>query len=163
MSVQESVVSDITEEASFPPAPLWRRLAAIIYDSFLVVALVMAVSGLYHSVVNVWLGGSEDAGVGFDPFLFAILLITIFSFFTYFWRAKGQTLGMQVWRIRIELESGGMPEMKHCLLRFFSAIPALGACGAGLLWMLVDNKKMAIQDRLSSSKVIVLPKDYYKR
>ena len=165
MSVQETMASNTvaSEETTLPPAPLWRRLAAILYDSFLVIALVMAVSGLYHSVVNVWLGGTEDASAGFDPFLFTILLVTVFSFFTYFWRAKGQTLGMQVWRIRVELNSGGMPEMKHCVLRFLSAIPALGLGGAGLFWMLLDSKKMAVQDRISNSKVIVLPKGFYDR
>ncbi|MGY0217971.1 RDD family protein [Endozoicomonadaceae bacterium StTr2] len=158
MSAQ-SVVA--TESENFPPASLWRRIAAIVYDTFLVAALMMMVSGLYHSVVNVWLGGTEEAAVGFDPFLFLILLITVFSFFTYFWRAKGQTLGMQVWRIRIETEQGSLPEMTHCTLRFFSAIPLMGACGLGLLWMLVDSKKMALQDRVSKSRVIELPKGYY--
>ncbi|WP_281648014.1 RDD family protein [Parendozoicomonas sp. Alg238-R29] len=146
---------DTTEQT----APLWRRLAAMVYDTFLVMAMVMVISGLYHAIVNNWLLGRDDAPMGFNPFLGSILTFVIFFFFAHFWGKNGQTLGMQAWRLKLRsCETGGNPTLTQSLLRFMIAIPALGLAGLGFFWMLIDRDKKTWHDRYSMTEVILLPK-----
>lgn len=142
------------------PAPLWRRLAAMFYDTLLVVALMMVTAGVYHAVINQWLLETDDAPPGFNPFLASLLVFVTFGFFTCFWTRKGQTLGMQVWRIRVQNQDGGAISLWQCLLRFMIAIPGVGLALAGVLWMKIDREGKTWQDRYSMSEVVLLPKGY---
>ncbi len=147
------------QQTDFCPAPLWRRLAALVYDSFLVIVIVMVTSGLYHAIVNNWLLGLDEAPTGFNPVLSTILTFILFIFFAWFWSRNGQTLGMQAWRIKVRSsETGGPLTLVQCLLRFMIAIPAIGLAGLGLFWILVDREKKTWHDRYSRSEIIFVPK-----
>ena len=142
----------------FPPAPLWRRLAALVYDTLLVIAMVMVTSALYHALVNNWLLELKDAPAGFNPILSTLLTFVLFFFFAHFWTRNGQTLGMQAWRIKLRSTiTGGPLTLPQCLIRFIIAIPAIGLAGLGILWLLVDRDKKAWQDRYSRSEMILIP------
>ena len=134
----------------FPPAPLWRRLAAMLYDSLLVVALWMIV-GAIAVAVN---GGEATGGPLFNSALF---LIT-FLFFGLFWTRSGQTLGMMAWRLRVETEQGQGISWMQALLRFFTAAAAALFVGLGYWWMLFDKQQRTWQDRYSETRVVLLPK-----
>ena len=82
-------------------AGLLRRIAAITYDAFLVVALWMISTLMLVSLTN---EGKVIQGPLFQFFLW----IETFAFYLLFWRLKGQTLGMQVWRIRTESLDGSV-------------------------------------------------------
>ncbi|WP_211829283.1 RDD family protein [Kistimonas asteriae] len=148
-------------QVPLPPAPLWRRLAAMFYDTLLVMALMMVTTGLYHTAVNKWLLKMDDAPLGFNPFLASLLVFVSFGFFAYFWTRKGQTLGMQVWRVRIQNKDGGAISLWQCLLRYMIAIPAIGLALAGVFWMMIDKEGKTWQDRYSMSEVVLLPKGFY--
>ncbi|MTI12443.1 RDD family protein [Sansalvadorimonas verongulae] len=141
------------------PAPLWRRLAAMFYDTMLVLAMVMVISGLYHAIVHNWLLGLESAPTGFNPLLSTILLFVMFFFFAHFWGKNGQTLGMQAWRLRVRsTKTGRNLTLIQSLLRFIVAIPALGLAGLGVFWIVIDKKKRTWYDRYSESEVVLIPK-----
>ncbi len=146
-------------QPTLQPAPLWRRLAAMFYDSILILAIVIVTSGLYHGLINNWLLGLEDAPAGFNPLLSTILLFLIFFFFAHFWGKNGQTLGMQAWRIQLRstLKSQRIT-LLQALLRFMVAIPSLALCGMGFFWMLIDKDQKTWHDRYSDSEVVLLPK-----
>jgi uncharacterized RDD family membrane protein YckC len=99
---------------------------------------------------------SEDhlQGAAYQAFLYAELLI----FFVYFWSFKGQTLGMQVWRIMAVQESGRALTPTQATVRFLIATPSIACFGLGLLWLLVSPEKTALHDLLSRSRVVQLPK-----
>jgi uncharacterized RDD family membrane protein YckC len=60
----------------------------------------------------------------FHPFLATLLLFVTFGFFARFWTYKGQTLGMQAWRIRVQNADGSAITLWQSLLRFMIAIPS---------------------------------------
>ena len=141
------------------PAPLWRRLAAMVYDTLLVAAIVMMTSALYHAIVNNLILGLEEAPTGFNPFLSTILTFVIFFFFAHFWGKSGQTLGMQAWRIQVRSsENRRGLTLTQSLLRFMVAIPTIGLAGIGMFWMLFDKDSKTWHDRYSESEVVLLPK-----
>ena len=148
-----------TEDLRYLPAPLWRRLAAMLYDLFLVAAMTMVISGLYHAIVNIGLLGLEDAPTGFNPILSTLLTFVIFFFFAHFWGRSGQTLGMQAWRLKIRnTRNNKTLTLTQSLLRFMIAIPSIGLFGLGMLWMLIDKDRKTWQDRYSETEIILLPK-----
>lgn len=137
----------------------------MVYDSLLLIAVIMAY-GYLHLTAKVWLLGdaykvtlkTSPAGSTADPLMFAGVLIAIFLFFHIFWRHKGQTLGMQAWRIRIQREDGKSVTAMQTLLRLLIA-PCSALClGIGYLWCLFSPYK-TWQDIATRSIVVLLPTD----
>ena len=71
---------------------------------------------------------------------------------------NGQTLGMQVWGVRIQNRDGTAIDLWQALLRFFIAIGSWLFGGLGFLWMLWDKDRLTWHDRYSESVVVQLPK-----
>lgn len=151
--------------SSFPPAPLWRRLIAMVYDSLLLVAVILAYGYLHLGLKALVLGEAwrnnlktAPAGSTADPLMFLGTLLTIYLFFYIFWRQKGQTLGMQVWRIRVQQSDGKPPTALLILIRLLVAPLSLVCFGMGYLWCLF-GKKRSWHDLLSGTEVVLLPKN----
>lgn len=142
----------VTEQ--YPNAGLLRRLAAITYDSFFVVAIWMMTTILLVGFVT---DGEEVKG----PLYQLLLYVELFSFYYAFWRIKGQTLGMQIWKIRLQDESGYVPDSMRCIVRFLAATPGIAAAGIGLLWMLLDRERRTLYDIASKTRVVYLGKNPY--
>jgi uncharacterized RDD family membrane protein YckC len=100
------------------PAPLIKRLLAICYDSFLLIAVLFLAMGLLLLVS----GGHEyQAG---NPLITAYLLLVSFVFFGWFWTHGGQTLGMRAWKLRLQQRDGNPINWQHVVLRLITALPA---------------------------------------
>ena len=152
-------------QGDFPRAGLIRRLAAMFYDFLLCVALIMVVGLIYQQGILRLVYGSEQllalsqaGALDNDPILGSLLLITLFAFFAKFWTHNGQTLGMQVWGVRIQNRDGSAIDLWQALLRFFIAIGSWLPCGLGYLWMLWDKDQLTWHDRYSESVVVQLLK-----
>lgn len=150
---------------NFPPATLIRRLAAMFYDFLLCVALLMVVTLIYQQgFLRLIYGGeklkqlADQGGLTGDPLLSSLLFISLFAFFAKFWTHSGQTLGMQVWGVRVQNADGSRISLMQALLRFVIAIGSWACLGLGFLWMLWDKDKRTWQDRYSESVVIQIPK-----
>lgn len=142
-----------------PPAPLWRRLAALLYDLLLLAALSFGYSALALLGHRLVAGPLAEDELLTDGWWFQLgWLALIVGFYVYFWRRGGQTLGMRAWRIRLQSEDGALPSFKQCLLRCVVAPPALAVAGAGYLWCLIDRQGATLPDRLSHTRVVVTPK-----
>lgn len=160
----------LSPQGQFPAASLIRRLAAIFYDAFLAIALMMVVTLLYQQVILRMFYGSEglravaDAGgLDIDPLLSTLLLFSVFAFFAKFWTHNGQTLGMQVWGVRIQNADGSAIDLWQALLRFLLAIMSWLALGIGYWWMLWDKRQRTWHDIYSESQVVQLPKNIHKK
>lgn len=161
--------------ADLPPAalpcPLWRRLAALVYDLLIVVALVMVVGLLCqlatggtliatgaHTVIPVWY-----------PLLQGLVIA---AYFIGSWRRGGQTLGMRPWRIQLTRHDGGVPSLAQTTLRLLvaaapllllTAAPLLGLHAllwtlalAWVLWFvpaLFDPRRRAVHDLAAATEV----------
>lgn len=151
--------SDPTETAS---PGLARRLAAMLYDSFLVIPVLGAVTGAGIAIRSAVIGSdtiraSGRAAVSGLP-LQLTLALTIVLFFGWFWTRSGQTLGMQTWRLRVQQPSGDAITWRQALLRLGWACVSLLALGAGYWWALIDRERCTWHDRCSGTRVVLLPK-----
>jgi uncharacterized RDD family membrane protein YckC len=146
---------DSTSIVVLPPAALWRRLAAIVYDFFLVFAIWIVVGFLVMTALGV---DKVQAEQGLAPLhqwlLFAGEIISAVLFFGWFWTHSGQTLGMQAWRIKVESNDGAPLAWKQVLQRVAVAPFALALGGIGYWWCLFDAGKRTWPDIASNSRVV---------
>src|SRR6056297_2776870 len=150
-----------TDAEAITSPGLPRRLMAALYDTFLVLPIIMlgvAIGmGLYAALTRS-LGGA----VGDEPLqawaVRGIAVLVIAGFFTAFWRKSGQTLGMQAWRIKLVALPGKRLTAARCMLRCAAALLSLACLGLGYLWCLVDRKGRYWHDYLSGTTLVMLPK-----
>lgn len=148
----------------FAAAGLGRRLAAMFYDCLLCTALLIVTAGAYKLVQMAVIGAERmraltDAGVlDGDPLLSTVLLFVLFGFFAKFWTHGGQTLGMQVWGVRVQNADGTAISLWQALLRFVVSIGSWGCLGLGFAWVLMDKRKRAWHDIYSDTQLVRVPK-----
>ncbi|BBB31026.1 RDD family protein [Neptunomonas japonica] len=128
---------------------LLRRLAALVYDVLIVIAILFIVSG-----VGVAMNDGEPVS---GPLYKSLLLVAMFLFFGYFWTRSGQTIGMMAWRIRVQTAEGYSLSWVHSLIRFFMAGVSIACLGLGYLWMLFSDQKLTWHDQVSGTRVVQLP------
>ena len=137
-----------SELSNSPSAGLLRQLAAMIYDSLLIFAVL-----LFAILVPVMFNGGE--AIEWNVWLLRFyLLLTVFFYYAWFWQKSGQTLGMRAWRIRVVNEYGANPNFGVSFLRFAFALLSWACLGLGYLWRLF--KPYTWHDRLSGTRVVVL-------
>jgi uncharacterized RDD family membrane protein YckC len=138
-------------------AGLLRRLGALLYDTLLLAAVLMIATALFLPLT----GGEAITSAG-SPLLVwtyrGVLAGLVVLFHGIFWTRRGQTLGMASWRLRLEREDGGTLTWGDTLRRLAAAVLSLLPAGLGWLWILVDPGKRAWHDRLSQTRVVVVPK-----
>jgi uncharacterized RDD family membrane protein YckC len=144
------------------PAGLLRRLGAMLYDGLLLLAVLMVATGLFLPLT-----GGEAISPRENPvieFVYrAVLILLTVGFFGIFWTRRGQTLGMASWRVRVEREDGALLDWGDTLRRLAAALLSWLPLGLGFLWILVDPQRRAWHDRLSRTRVVVVPKDAGRR
>ena len=138
-------------------AGLLRRLAAMLYDGLLLIGVLMIATALFLPLT-----GGEAVVSGRNPVLEwvyrAALLALIVGFYGVFWTIRGQTLGMASWRLRVEREDGTLLGWGDTARRLAWALVSLAPLGLGFVWILFDPERRAWHDRLSRTRVVVLPK-----
>lgn len=143
--------------ASPPSAGVLRRLGAMVYDLLLVIALMMVVTALLLPLT----GGEAITNERFGAWEYAyrvLLLAVVVGFFGLFWTRRGQTLGMQAWRLKIQREDGALLRWPDVLKRLAFATVGLCLAGFGYWWIWIDRDRLAWPDRWSRTRVVVLPK-----
>jgi uncharacterized RDD family membrane protein YckC len=142
---------------------LLRRLTTIFYDTWLVLACLLAVSAMVIGLRVLTDGDAMHqgevavAGV-WKVLLFSASLITVFGFYSYFWLKCGQTLGMQTWRIKLVNENGELINLKQAFIRFIAAFFSLALLGLGYFWQLLDKDKKSLHDRISKTQLVLVEK-----
>jgi len=132
-----------------PNARLGRRFGAILYDSLLVLALM-----ILGTLPFIAARGGQAVEPGELRLLHQLTLLLIcYVFFVGFWSGHGRTLGLQSWRLRIETPEGKKPSIGQASLRFFAAILSWLPAGLGFWWSLVDREHLAWHDRLSGTRL----------
>ncbi len=152
-------MTDIDE--NLPSPFILRRLMAILYDTFLVLPLIMmsvAVAlGLQRAFVSLAGGTAEPAAL--HPLLVqGLAIFTTTVFFSIFWLKNGQTLGMQAWRIKLVSFNGDSPSAAACVVRCLGATVSALCLGLGYLWCIVDGRGRYWHDYLSRTELLLLPK-----
>lgn len=126
---------------------LLRHLAAIVYDLFLLAALLFTATALILPL---------NAGLAFtaQQIIYPIyLLIISFLFYGWFWTHGGQTLGLRTWNLKVLTFNRESMSWKQALLRFITAIMSCGFFGLGFLWVLIDKNQRSWHDHLSKTAI----------
>lgn len=129
----------------YPSASLIKQLAAILYDSLLIFAVLF-----FASAVAIIFNRGE--AIESSPAFSLYLMFTLFTFYAWFWRRSGQTLGMRAWKIRIVSELGGNPGWGASYLRLVFALLSIACFGLGYVWRLF--KPYTWHDRLSRTRIV---------
>jgi uncharacterized RDD family membrane protein YckC len=132
-----------------------RRLAALAYDWLVLLGVLL----LFTAPVVMWVAHGELTyqGIGAWVYLYrAALLAILCGYYLLNWLKSGQTLGMRAWRLRVVSDAGAPLSWRPALKRLLFSVPAWGLAGLGVLWLYFDAEHVALQDRLSNTRVVHL-------
>lgn len=143
---------------NLPTASLPRRLAALSYDSLVILALLILagfiVNGIYYAAHDGEFAGALPASV-----VLTMIFTICFFYYSHSWRRGGQTIGMKAWRIYLVNLDDKPIQLSQCMLRtgmgFFSIVLA----GFGFWWALIDKKQRSWHDIASVTRVAFKPKN----
>ena len=151
-------------QGDFPAVGLGRRLTAMFYDFLLCTALLIVTTFIYKLIMMSFIGEakmralSEAGALDGDPLLSTILFFVLFGFFAKFWTHSGQTLGMQVWGIRVQNADGTAISLWQALLRFIVSIGSWLCLGLGFIWSVFDKQNRTWHDMYSNTQLVRIPK-----
>jgi len=133
---------------NYAPAGLFRRLAAILYDSLLLFGVLMLAAVPLLAVP----AGARHTPLGHLA-VQVYLVAVCYLYFGWFWTHGGQTLGMKAWRVRVRRTDGAGLDWARSLGRFAGAALSWACLGLGFAWVLVDPRRRAWHDRLSGTRL----------
>lgn len=128
---------------------IFRRLAALIYDGLIVLALLL----LWTALLLFFTKGNPIPPTLWYQFS---LICVVTGYFVGFWHHGGQTSGMKAWNL-VVIDAGQSKKgisYRKALLRFFLAIPSWLFFGLGFFWLVFDKNNQTLYDRLSGTKQI---------
>lgn len=150
-------------ETTLPSPSLLRRLAAMFYEFWLVLAcclVVMAVIIFIRVTLDptpIAEGERAISGLWRIP-SFLAAFATFSGFYLYFWHKNQQTLAMQTWRIKLINNDGSKPDFNALVKRLSMAIISFTCLGLGYWWVLIDKEKKSWHDRASNTRLVLTPK-----
>ena len=155
---------------------LWRRMAAFIYEGLLLFGITL-VSGAIGAIFFALTGQRHP--LQSQTALEVITFVIYGVYFTWFWSARGQTLAMQTWHIRVVTAGGAPLSQGRALCRFIAACawfapaaalshlngwtrwPALGAVAVGVvayaLLALLHPQRQFWHDALCGTRLVIAP------
>ena len=157
-----------SETHEFPRAGFFKRIAAIVYDSLIVVVLAMVVTFINLMIISALSSnGIIDISAYEDPSAFLNaqwwftieIVFAIWFFYAWFWYDGGQTLGMRSWRLKLESDNEKPLTLKRAFLRAAYSLLGLG----NILVLFTPKNKQALQDKLTQTRVVVLTKEANKK
>ena len=145
-----------------------RRLAAMVYDVLVAVAVGMCAAMVMLLVMLLLVENNILSNLGYEhfsdviqhSFVYQLILqiwvaLWVVGFFLWFWRNGGQTIGMRAWRLRLFSTNDKPFGYRRAFLRL---VCSLG--GLGTLLVLFDFKsKQSLQDRIANTEILMLSKE----
>jgi uncharacterized RDD family membrane protein YckC len=130
------------------PAGLARRFFALVYETLLLGALLLASALPFVMLMH----GADRAWA--RPLFQLFVLALAAAYFVWQWRRGGQTLAMKTWRIRLVTRDGTGLTWGRAVTRFLFALAGTLLLGAGFLWALVDRDGLFLHDRLAGTRIV---------
>ncbi|GAB6141058.1 RDD family protein [Methylosoma difficile] len=124
-----------------------RRLAAISYDLFLLLAVLFVATALILPF---------NRGEAFTPdqFFYPLYLFVVsFVFYGWFWTHGGQTLGLRAWKLKVLTFDRQPISWGQALLRFVAALFSWLPLALGFVWILFDRNRRGWHDHFSKTAV----------
>ena len=156
------------------PAPLFRRLGAMVYDTLLLFAVLVVASALTLPF------RSGKGATQFEWGMMIYIFTVIFLFFAWFWTHGGQTLGMRAWRIKLVHIGHPAVGWSTALYRYLLSLPVwlflfyslhshndrFGSVtlltqipgwilySIGLFWLVIDNVPGNWREKLTKTRIV---------
>jgi uncharacterized RDD family membrane protein YckC len=135
-----------------------RRVAALLYDSVLLAALLVVFTS--GAVFLNQRTAVDRTTAGAWVYLYrAGLLGVIAGYYLLNWTRSGQTLGMRAWDLHAVSTAGKAMSLRAAALRFVCGALAWMPLALGVLWLYFDPEHLALHDRLSKTRVIHVPRE----
>lgn len=133
---------------------LLRRLASMLYDAILVLAL-------WVITILVFIGINRGVAIETSDNLALQIALSVvtYLFFVGYWTRVGRTLGMQSWGLQLQTADDNKPTLATASVRFFAALLSWAPAGLGFLWQLWDKDKLTWHDRISGTRLVYYPKE----
>ena len=130
------------------PVNLARRIGAILYDSLLLLSILLIVTSLF--VIFFRLTPENPFFIIYQAFIFVIS----FFFYSWFWTHGGQTLGMKTWKFKITSIDGSKVTWEKATIRFLMAIISILLLGLGFFWSILDKNNRTWHDIVSKTHLV---------
>jgi uncharacterized RDD family membrane protein YckC len=127
---------------------LFRLLASFFYDALLAVALLFVATFIFVLLFG-------EATHAPKRYLLQICLWTVVGFYFAWCWARGGTLAMQAWKIRLVDSEGHLISSLKAMQRYVLATIGLLAAGLGFWWALVDKDHRYLHDRLLDTRLVM--------
>jgi len=99
-------------KSHYPPASLWRRMAALVYDGLLMFAVLIVIGATT-------LPFTSGLGIDRNNIIFKVYVFgAVYFYLGWFWTHGGQTLGMRAWKLRL-LQYDDRPVVWHLALFYY--------------------------------------------
>ena len=159
------------------PASIASRLAALLYDLLIALALLLVVGLLAqlatHARLVTMRGGHAQVPLAYQGLQLAVLI----GYFVLSWWRGGQSIGARAWRLRVLAADGAPPRLPRALLRALLAAapllalllgrvapPRVTLLAVAALWMIdyaappFDRARRTLHDRFSGTRLVRLPR-----
>ena len=125
-----------------------RRIASTIYDLLLLLGVWFLVGSIALGVKYLFIGEVTSLHPNFGM---ALVILSTWSFYAYFWTHGGKTLGMAVWKFEIYSIDENKINFQKVSIRFFSNIITLLLGGIPLVFMYFSKNNLSLSDYLSKT------------
>jgi len=177
-STDQNGTVETTSNSGLPIARPLRRIAALVYDIFLLAAISIAYATIFfliqvfadgNAATQVLTEGNESTRLEYEgPLRYLFLFgwwLCLALFYSWCWRRTGQTLGMKTWHICLEQLDDSRPgtspfaSWRQCWIRSLLAPPALLCGGLSYCYCLFNREGHCLHDIWSHTRIVVLPKE----
>ena len=125
-----------------------KRIASTIYDLFLLLGVWFLVGSIALGIKYLFVGEVTSLNSNFGM---ALVILSTWSFYAYFWTHGGKTLGMAVWKFEIYSLDNNKINLKQISVRFFFNLMTFLLAGLPLIMMYFSKKNLSISDSLSGT------------
>lgn len=128
---------------------LLRRLASLLYEALVVIALLLLAAAMVTMVSGEISGGTPRLA------LQGLATAMVSAYFVWCWMRGGQTLAMKAWHIRVVEPGRAQLRLATAIKRFVLAAAGLALAGIGWWWALLDRDRQFLHDRLAGTRLVM--------
>ena len=134
-------------DKSYNVFPL-RRIASTIYDLLLLLGVWFLVGSIALGVKYLFIGEVTSLHPNFGM---ALVILSTWSFYAYFWTHGGKTLGMAIWKFEIYSIDNKKINLKQVSIRFFINLITFFLGGLPLFFIYFSKNNHSLSDLLSKT------------
>jgi uncharacterized RDD family membrane protein YckC len=129
-----------------------KRVMACMYELLILIAIWMLVTWLFVFAFG-------DATSGEKRWLLqAMLWLVTGAYFVVCWVRTGQTLAMQVWKMKVVQANGQLLTYSQAIQRYVLASILMLAFGLDFIYMLFNPKRLFLHDRILNTQYLLVSK-----